>query len=228
MEAACHLVTINSSRWSLRMPRRTRRLTQLVAGLVGYAVSMALTMRATLGSTPWDVFHQGVAGRTALSVGTVTVVVAAGVLLLWVPLRERPGLGTVANVVVIGVTVDLALAVLPAPEALWLRVGLAAAGIVLNAVATAAYIGVGLGPGPRDGLMTGLAARTGLSVRLVRTAIEVTVVLVGWALGGVFGPVTVVYALAVGPLVQWFLPRVSVGAVSPSPSTASCRCSDPS
>ncbi|MCM3848319.1 hypothetical protein ND486_19195 [Pseudonocardia sp. DR1-2] len=221
-------MTIDSSRWSLRMPRRTRRLTQLVAGLVAYAVSMALMMRAALGSMPWDVFHQGVAGCTALSVGAVTVVVAVGVLLLWIPLRERPGLGTVANVVVIGATVDTALAVLPAPEALWLRTAYAVAGIVLNAAATAAYIGVGLGPGPRDGLMTGLAARTGLSVRLVRTAIEVTVVLVGWALGGVFGPVTVVYALAVGPLVQWFLPRVTVGAVSPSPSTASPRCSDPS
>ncbi|WP_224389932.1 YitT family protein [Pseudonocardia sp. ICBG1293] len=210
------------------MPRRTRRLTQLVPGLVAYGVSMALTMRATLGSTPWDVFHQGVAGRTTLSVGAVTVVVAVGVLLLWVPLRERPGIGTVANVVVIGVTVDLALAVLPTPQSLWLRVAFAATGIVLNAAATAAYIGVGLGPGPRDGLMTGLAARTGLSVRLVRTAIEATVVLVGWLLGGVFGPVTVVYALTVGPLVQWFLPYATVGTVSPSPATASPRCSDPS
>ncbi|MEJ8278537.1 YczE/YyaS/YitT family protein [Pseudonocardia spirodelae] len=213
------------------MTRRPRRLTQLVTGLVGYAVSMALMMRAGLGSMPWDVFHQGVAGRAGLSVGAVTVLVAAGVLLLWIPLRERPGLGTLANVVVIGATVDLALAVLPAPEAPWLRVGYAVAGIVLNAAATAAYIGVGLGPGPRDGLMTGLAARTGLSVRLVRTAIEVTVVLVGWALGGVFGVVTVAYALAVGPLVQWFLPRLTVaapGPVSRSRGTASPRCSDPS
>ncbi len=204
-----------TTRWSLRMPRRTRRLTQLVLGLTAYAVSMALMLRAGLGAMPWDVLHQGVALRTGLSIGATTVLTGAVVLLVWIPLRERPGIGTLANVVVIGATVDLALAVLPAPEALGWRAGFAVAGIVLNAAATAAYIGVGLGPGPRDGLMTGLAARTGASVRLVRTAIEVAVVLTGWLLGGTFGVVTVAYALAVGPLVQWFLPRLTPRVVGP-------------
>jgi uncharacterized membrane protein YczE len=181
-----------------------------VLGLVVYAISMAMIMRAGLGSMPWDVLHQGLAVHTGLSIGMLTVLTGVVVLLLWIPLRERPGIGTVANVVVIGLTVDLALAVLPEVQALGGRIGLAAAGIVLNAAATAAYIGVGLGPGPRDGLMTGLAARTGWSVRLVRTAIEVLVVLTGWLLGGVFGVMTVAYALGVGPLIQWFLPRLTV------------------
>ncbi|WP_197519886.1 membrane protein YczE [Pseudonocardia sp. HH130630-07] len=192
------------------MPRRGRRLTQLLLGLTAYAFSMALMMRAGLGSMPWDVLHQGLAVHTGLSVGVLTMLVAVVVLLLWLPLRERPGIGTVANVVVIGLTVDIALAVVPEVASLPARIGLAAAGIVLNAVATAAYIGVGLGPGPRDGLMTGLADRTGWSVRLVRTAIEVTVVLTGWLLGGTFGVVTVLYAVGVGPLIQWFLPRLTV------------------
>jgi uncharacterized membrane protein YczE len=199
------------SRWAVAgMPRRGRRLTQLVLGLLAYALSMALMMRAGLGSMPWDVLHQGLAVHTGLPIGALTALVAVVVLLLWIPLRERPGIGTVANVVVIGLSVDAALAVVPAVEALPGRIGLAVAGIVLNAAATAAYIGVGLGPGPRDGLMTGLAARTGRSVRLVRTAIEVTVVLTGWLLGGTFGVVTVLYAFGVGPLIQWFLPRLTV------------------
>lgn len=205
----------DGSRWSLaRTSRRGRRLTQLVLGLVVYAISMAMIMRAGLGSMPWDVLHQGLAVHTGLSIGMLTVLTGVVVLLLWIPLRERPGIGTVANVVVIGLTVDLALAVLPEVQALGGRIGLAAAGIVLNAAATAAYIGVGLGPGPRDGLMTGLAARTGWSVRLVRTAIEVLVVLTGWLLGGVFGVMTVAYALGVGPLIQWFLPRLTVRLTS--------------
>lgn len=201
------------------MPRRTRRLTQLVLGLVAYACSMALMLRSGLGAMPWDVLHQGLSLRTGISIGTATVLVGVAVLVAWVPLRERPGIGTVANVVVIAVAVDAWLALVPPVDGLAARIGLAVAGIVLNAAATAAYIGVGLGPGPRDGLMTGLAARTGWSVRLVRTAIEVTVVLTGWLLGGTFGVVTVAYALGVGPLVQWFLPRLSCrwpGSASPS------------
>lgn len=192
------------------MPRRGRRLTQLMAGLVAYAFSMALMMRAGLGSMPWDVLHQGLAGHTGLSIGATTVLTGVVVLLLWIPLRERPGVGTVANVVVIGSTVDLALAAIPVVDLPWVRIAFAVAGIVLNAAATAAYIGVGLGPGPRDGLMTGFAARTGASVRLVRTTIEVAVVLTGWLLGGTFGVITVAYALCVGPLIQWFLPRLTV------------------
>ncbi|MGZ4670850.1 MAG: YczE/YyaS/YitT family protein, partial [Blastococcus sp.] len=141
---------------------------------------------------------------------TVTIVVGALVLLAWIPLRQLPGIGTVSNVVVIGLAVDATLALLPTPSALAARVGFVVAGVLLNAVATAAYIGVHLGPGPRDGLMTGLVRRTGGSVRLVRTSIEAAVVATGWLLGGTLGLGTVVYALAIGPLVQVLLPRLSL------------------
>jgi uncharacterized membrane protein YczE len=190
--------------------RLTRRLVQLYAGLVLYGVSMAMLVRSGLGVMPWDVFHQGLAHRLGWSLGTVTIVVGAVVLLAWIPLRERPGLGTVSNVVVIGLAVDGTLAVLPQPSSVAVDGLLLIGGIVLNAVATAAYIGVHFGPGPRDGLMTGLVRRTGGSVRLVRTSIEVVVVLVGWLLGGTFGLGTVLYALCIGPLVQPMLPRLSV------------------
>ena len=190
--------------------RPARRLVQLYAGLVLYAVSMALLVRSGLGVMPWDVLHQGLARQLGWSLGVVTMVVGALVLLAWVPLRERPGLGTVSNVVVIGLALDAALAVLPEASSLPLRVALVGAGIALNAVATAAYIGVHLGPGPRDGLMTGLVRRSGRSVRLVRTSIEVAVVAVGWLLGGTLGVATVLYALAIGPLVHVLLPRLSV------------------
>jgi len=173
---------------------------------------MALLVRSALGVMPWDVLHQGVALRVGWSLGTVTIAVGVLVLLAWVPLRERPGVGTVSNVVVIGVAVDGALAVLPAVDEVGLRVLLAVAGVVLNAVATAAYVGVHLGPGPRDGLMTGLVRRTGGSVRLVRTSIEVAVVVSGYALGGTLGVATVAYALAIGPLVHALLPRLEVRA----------------
>lgn len=195
---------------SLRGRRLPRRMVQLYAGLVLYAVSMALLLRSTLGNMPWDVLHQGLAERTGWSIGRITIVVGVLVLLSWVPLRQRPGLGTVSNVVVIGLVVDGALAAVPAPSALPWRVTLLVAGLLLNALATAAYIGVDLGPGPRDGLMTGLVRRTGGSVRLVRTSIEVAVVLTGWALGGTLGIGTVLYAIAIGPLVQLLLPWVSI------------------
>jgi uncharacterized membrane protein YczE len=156
------------------------------------------------------VLHQGLARWLHLSLGTMTVVVGGLVLLAWVPLRQRPGLGTVSNVVVIGVVVDAVLAVLPAPSVLAARIAFAAAGIGLNALATALYIGARLGPGPRDGLMTGIVARTGWPVRWVRTSIEVAVVLAGWLLGGILGPATVAYALLVGPLVHPLLPLVTV------------------
>jgi uncharacterized membrane protein YczE len=205
----------------LQSPRRTltgrrlpRRLIQLYAGLALYGVSMALMLRSTLGNMPWDVLHQGLAHRLGWSLGTVTIVVGALVLLGWIPLRQLPGVGTVSNVVVIGVAVDAALAVVPAPSSLPVRVVLLVAGVLLNAVATAAYIGVHLGPGPRDGLMTGLVRRTGGSVRLVRTSIEVGVVATGWLLGGTLGIGTVVYAVAIGPLVQVLLPRLSLSPAS--------------
>jgi len=194
---------------------------QLYAGLALYGASMALIIRSALGNMPWDVLHQGLSGRIGWSIGIVSIVVGALVLLAWIPLRQRPGLGTVSNVVVIGLAVDATLAVVPAPGATGLRVGLLVAGVLLNAVATAAYIGVHLGPGPRDGLMTGLVRRTGGSVRLVRTSIEVAVVATGWLLGGTLGLGTVVYALAIGPLVQLLLPRLSVSLAStPTPTAA--------
>lgn len=177
----------------------------LLVGLGLYGFSMALMVRAGLGLDPWDVFHQGLARRTGWTIGTATAVVGVVVLLAWIPLRNRPGVGTVANVVVIAATVDASLAVLPALTALPVQVGSMLAAVVLNAIATALYIGAGFGPGPRDGLMTGLVARTGRSVRLVRTAIEAVVLTAGWLLGGTVGVGTVVYALGIGPLVQLFM-----------------------
>jgi uncharacterized membrane protein YczE len=159
---------------------------------------------------PWSVLDQGISRSTGITLGAASVLVGVVVLLAWVPLRQRPGLGTVSNVLVIGLALDGALAVLPQVSSWPVRVLLVVAGVLLNAVATAAYIGVRLGPGPRDGLMTGLVRRTGGSVRLVRTAIEVVVVLLGVALGGTLGVATVVYALAIGPLVQPLLPWLTV------------------
>jgi len=177
----------------------------LLGGLVLYGFSMALMVRAGLGLDPWDVFHQGLSLRTGMTIGTASAVAGVAVLLAWIPLRNRPGIGTLANVVVIAVTVDAALAVLPPPTGLCPRVAMMLGAVALNAVATVLYIGAGLGPGPRDGLMTGLVARTGRSVRLVRTTIELTVLVSGWLLGGSVGVGTVVYALGIGPLVQLIL-----------------------
>ena len=186
------------------------RLAYGAAGILLNAVATAAYIGVDLGPGPRDGLMTGLVRRTGLSLGTVTVLVALVVLLAWVPLRQRPGLGTVSNVVVIGLAVDAALAVLPAPSATAAQLSYGAAGVLLNAVATAAYIGVDLGPGPRDGLMTGLVRRTGRSVRLVRTSIEVAVVATGWALGGRLGLLTVVYALSIGPLVHALLPRLQV------------------
>ena len=188
----------------------TRRLAQLYLGLVLYGISLALMVRAHLGLDPWDVLHEGLASRLPLTFGQVVIVVGAMVLIAWIPLRQRPGLGTVSNVFVIGLAVDAALAVLPAPEPMAWRIAFLVAGVVLNAVATAAYIGARLGPGPRDGLMTGLVARTGRSVRLVRTSIELSVLASGWLLGGTVGVGTVLYAISIGPLVHVLLPRLAV------------------
>ncbi|MGW4484001.1 membrane protein YczE [Amycolatopsis sp. NPDC004368] len=186
-----------------------RRGAQLLAGLALYGASMAMLTRAHLGLDPWDVLHEGVTLLTGLTFGTVTAIASVFVLLLWIPLRQRPGIGTVANVVVISLTVDAVRAVLPDQHALALQILLLVGGVVLNAVATAVYVGTRLGPGPRDGLMTGLTTRTGWSVRLVRTGIEVTVLAVGWLLGGTFGVGTVLYALTIGPLTQALLPLVT-------------------
>jgi uncharacterized membrane protein YczE len=199
-----------SPRQQLRAGRLPRRVVQLLVGLALYGVSMAMMIRSTLGLDPWDVFHAGIATHVPLTFGQVTIIVGALVLLLWVPLRQWPGLGTVANVVVIGLAADAGLALLAPPGSTWARVLLLGFGIVLNGVAGGLYIGSQLGPGPRDGLMTGLHRRTGVSIRLVRTAIEVLVVAIGWVLGGVVGIGTVLYALAIGPLVQLMLPHCIV------------------
>jgi uncharacterized membrane protein YczE len=194
----------------LRAGRLVRRLPQLYAGLVLYGVSLAMMVRGDLGLAPWDVLHSGLAGMLPLTLGQVLIIVSLLVLLLWIPLREVPGLGTISNAVVVGVAADAALAVLTVPDALWLRVVLMLGGVALNAVATALYIGAQLGRGPRDGLMTGLHRRTGRSLRLVRTGLEVAVVGLGLLLGGVAGIGTVLYAVAIGPLAQLVLPWVTV------------------
>ncbi|NYJ33091.1 membrane protein YczE [Nocardiopsis aegyptia] len=188
------------------LPRpRLQRLVRLYVGLVLYGLSGALLIEARLGSMPWDVLHQGLALRSGLSVGTWSVIVGAALMLLWIPLRQKPGLGTLSNVVVIGVGVDVFMWLMPTTESLVLRVGLLALGVLACAVATGCYIGAGLGAGPRDGLMTGLAAR-GWSVRLARTVIEITVVVTGVLLGGTVGVGTVVFAVTIGPLAQVFIP----------------------
>lgn len=190
----------------LQAGRLSRRLSQLALGLVLYGVTLAMLIRATLGNASWDVLHQGMALHLPMSIGTAIIVMSLVVLLLWIPLREVPGLGTITNSVGVGLVADAALSVLAAPDVLWERVLLMVGGVVLNAAATGLYIGSQFGSGPRDGLMTGLHRRTGVSIRVVRTSLEVVVVVVGWTLGGVVGIGTILYTLAIGPLVQLFLP----------------------
>jgi uncharacterized membrane protein YczE len=210
----------------LRAGRLVRRIPQLYAGLFLYGWSMAMMVKANLGLPPWDVLHQGLTHYLPVSFGVVTIIVGVVVLLLWIPLREWPGLGTVSNVVVIGVAVDLGLWAMPAPHALTARVALLLSGLVLNGLAGAVYIGSAFGAGPRDGLMTGLVQRTGLSVRLIRTGIEVVVLGVGFLLGGTFGVGTILYAVGIGPLVQLFLPYVLVRLTARTSATA-LRPGDP-
>lgn len=171
---------------------------------------MSLMIAGGLGVNPWDVFHQGLAGHVDLSFGTITAITGIVVLVMWIPLRQKPGLGTVSNVVVIAVAVDATTAMLPPLDNIAIRSTAMVFGIVINAFATALYIGAAMGPGPRDGLMTGLVARTGWSIRATRTGIESTVVLAGWLLGGTLGLGTVLYALGIGPLVQVFMVRLPV------------------
>ncbi|GAA4517579.1 membrane protein [Actinoallomurus oryzae] len=186
-----------------------RRLAQLYVGLALYGLGIALQVASRLGNDPWDTLHQGLARQTGLSIGTWIIIAGALVMLLWIPLRQRPGLGTISNVILIGVFTDLFLWLLPDPHGLPLRSGYLVAGILFGGFATGCYIGAGFGPGPRDGLMTGLAAR-GHSVRIVRTGIEVTVLLFGWALGGTVGVGTLLYAVTIGPLAHVFLPLLTV------------------
>lgn len=181
------------------------RLVQLCLGLILYGVSASLMVLSRLGLNPWDVFHQGLANHTGLAIGTWSILVGLCVLLLWIPLRQRPGVGTVGNVVFIGGTMDVVLGHVSPPHGLAVRIVCLVAGVFLNGVATGAYIGAGLGPGPRDGLMTGLAAR-GHSIRVVRTALEATVLAIGWLLGGTVGLGTLLYAVSIGPLAHVFVP----------------------
>ncbi|MEV0714875.1 hypothetical protein [Asanoa sp. NPDC050611] len=191
--------------------RLPRRLVQLFVGLALYGASMALMIEAALGLDPWDVFHQGLASRIGLSFGTIVIIVGAVVLLLWIPLRQKPGIGTVSNIVLIGLAVDATLAVLPTPDAMAVRITFLVLGIVLNGVAGGLYIGARLGPGPRDGLMTGWVGRKpGRSIRLTRTVIELSVLGVGVLLGGTVGVGTIAYALLIGPLNHVFIPLFTV------------------
>lgn len=192
-----------------------RRLIQLFAGLSLYGFSIALALRSGLGLNPWDVFHQGLSHWVGGSVGLMVNVVGAIILLLWIPLRQRPGIGTISNILVIGTVADLSLSYLPTPVGLPMCMLWLAGGIVLNGVAGGAYIGAGLGPGPRDGLMTGLVRRTGWSVRVVRTSIEIAVLAAGWLLGGTVGFGTLLYAISIGPLVHIFLPLFTIGERDP-------------
>ncbi|GAA1039569.1 membrane protein [Streptomyces murinus] len=191
-------------------------MVQLYVGLTLYGVSSALLVTSGLGLEPWGVLHQGLARRTGLSIGEVAIVVGAAVLLLWIPLRLRPGLGTVSNVFLIGLSLDGTLALLPPAHSLLARVPLMLAGVLLNGAATGLYIAARFGPGPRDGLMTGLHQRTGRSIRLMRTIIEVAVVATGFALGGTIGVGTVLYALSIGPLAQFFLRVFALPSASSS------------
>lgn len=200
---------------SLRLGVMRGRLVQLFLGLLLYGLSASLLVLARLGLDPWDVFHQGLARHSGLAIGTWSILVGLIVLLLWIPLRQVPGIGTVANVVMIGGTMDIVLSLVHSPHSLLWRVVCLVAGVALNGIATGAYIGAGLGPGPRDGLMTGFAAR-GHSIRVVRTAIEVTVLGTGWLLGGTVGVGTVLYAVSIGPLAHVFVPFFSSGRV-PAP-----------
>jgi uncharacterized membrane protein YczE len=198
--------------------RLVQRLVRLYTGLAGFGISVALFVRARLGLDPWDVLHQGIAQHLGIQIGWAVIATSALVMLAWIPLRQRPGVGTISNLLLVGLVANAALDVLPTAHGLALRIILLATAIALNATATALYVGAGLGPGPRDGIMTGLAAR-GHSVRVVRTGIEVTVVAAGWALGGSVGAGTLAYAVLIGPLVHVLLPRFTIRPAHPETET---------
>jgi len=181
-----------------------RRLPQLLVGIPVLGVGIAMTLQARLGVSPYDVLHQGIAAKTGRSVGTVVIVVGLVILVFWIPLRQRPGLGTVVNTLTVGLVIDLALHVVPEPDLLAARVPLLVAGIVVTGLGMGLYIGAGLGPGPRDGLMTGLAAK-GFPLWAVRTVLELAALAAGWILGGNVGIGTVAFAFSIGPLGHFFL-----------------------
>lgn len=197
------------------------RFAQLVVGLLLYGFTMALMVQSGLGLDPWDVFHEGLTHHVPLTFGQVVIVVGAIVLLLWIPLKQRPGIGTVLNVLIIGLAADAGIALVAAPDEMWARVTLLVMGVVGNGLAGALYIGARLGAGPRDGVWVALVERTGLSVRLVRTGIEVTVLATGFLLGGTVGIGTALYAIAIGPLVQFFLERLGGTDAAPARDASS-------
>ncbi|WP_165950343.1 hypothetical protein [Actinomadura sp. GC306] len=198
------------------MALMARRLVQLYVGLAFYGLSIALQVASALGNNPWDVLHQGLSRRFGLSIGAWIVITGALVMLVWIPLRQRPGIGTVSNAVLVGVFADLFLWLLPVPEAAAARWAYLVAAVLVGGFATGCYIGAGLGPGPRDGLMTGIAARGRHSLRVVRTGIELTVLAGGWLLGGTVGAGTVLYAVAIGPLTHVFLPALTIRPRTPA------------
>ena len=183
-----------------------RRFIQLLSGLSLFGLGAALMVRAHLGLDPWNVFHQGLAGLTGLSLGVLSILSGAVVMLLWIPLRQKPGIGTILNILVIGLTLDLFLWLIPEFESWPARIGALGGGVILTGLGSAAYIGAGMGTGPRDGLMVGLNRKFGWSIRVSRMLVELIVLAIGWTLGGVVGVGTVAFALCIGPVVQFFLP----------------------
>lgn len=193
----------------------TRRIAQLLIGLFFYGIAIAMMVRANLGAPPWDVLSQGTSLRTSLDFGLITVLLSGVVLLLWIPIRQKPGIGTVLNALLIGPSASVGLLTIPQPDQLWAQVLLFAGGLTLLAVATGLYIGARFGPGPRDGLMTGIHARYGWPIWSVRTGIEGTVLIIGWLLGGTVGLGTAAFALLIGPMVGVTIPLLRVPVAAP-------------
>ena len=193
-----------------------RRLVRCLVGLALFATGISLQMNANIGAPPWDVFHQGVAKQTEISIGRIIVMTGFALLLLWIPLKQKPGLGTILNALEIGLVADIALEIIPEPNNIFIRIIMVVVGILTVAIGTGLYIGSALGPGPRDGLMTGLARR-GIPIRIGRTTIEITVLIIGMILGGQVGIATFAFAFGVGPLVHFFLPRLAVSSGSARP-----------
>lgn len=220
--ASPRLLAVLTPKQQLTAGRMPRRLVQLFIGLSMYGLAMAMFVRSGLGLDPWDVFHYGISRLTGVNFGVVIIVVSILVLLLWIPLRQWPGLGTVANALWIGVATNLGLAMIPTVHGLPLQMAVFTVGLVINGIGGALYLGAQLGPGPRDGLMTGLHERTGLSLRVLRTALELTVLITGWLMGGIVGVGTIAYAVAIGPLVQAFLPRCVVALDLPVNEPTDC------
>lgn len=212
------LPTFEPKPLSRRPASRARRMVQLLVGLFLYGIAIATMMQATIGIEPWDVLAQGITRHTGIPFGVVTNLIGGVVLLLWIPLRQRPGIGTVLNVLLIGPSAQLGLWLIPQPESLAVRIPLFAAGLVLIAAASGLYIGAQHGPGPRDGLMTGLHARTGLPIWLARTGIEAAVLVIGWLLGGNVGWGTLAVALCIGPLVHLAIPLFALTPAPPAPA----------